>query len=140
MRAKLASEVSTACLLLMAMSAAAHHSTDATYLKQEVTVEGEVLQVLIRNPHSFLQLTVKDPKTGGLVRWAVEWEGAKRLGRKGVSADSLKPGDHVIVTGQPPRESQRHMLFMTSILRPADGWKWENSALRKQFKKSVTTP
>jgi thiamine monophosphate kinase len=33
-------------------------------------------------------------------RWAIEWGGAGQLGGQGISRDTLKPGDHIVVTGR----------------------------------------
>jgi hypothetical protein len=39
----------------------AHHSFAATYLEdQTVTIEGELVQFLFRNPHSFVHVMVKE--------------------------------------------------------------------------------
>ncbi len=54
-------------------TAYAHHSFAATYIEdQRVTVEGELVQFLYRNPHSFIQVESNDPKTGEVIRWGVE--------------------------------------------------------------------
>ena len=75
----------------------AHHSFAATYLEdQTVTVEGELVQFLFRNPHSFVHVMVKE-KDGTMVRYAVEWGGAGQLGGQGVTRETLKAGDHVII-------------------------------------------
>jgi hypothetical protein len=91
-----------------------------------MTVEGDVLQFLYRNPHSFVQVEAKDAK-GNVVRWAVEWGGGGQLGSQGVNRDTLKPGDHVIVTGSPGRDPDAHRLRMINVTRPSDGWKWGGS-------------
>ena len=58
----------------------AHHSFAATYLEdQTVTIEGDLVQFLFRNPHSFVHVMVKE-KDGSMVRYAVEWGGAGQLG------------------------------------------------------------
>jgi hypothetical protein len=92
-----------------------------------MTVEADVIQFLYRNPHSFLQLESKDPKTGKTIRWAVEWGAGGQLGRQGVQRDTLRPGDHVIVVGQPGRDPEAHRLRMISIKRPSDGWSWNGT-------------
>jgi hypothetical protein len=46
------------------------------------------------------------------------------LSRDGVSRDTLKPGDHVIITGNPGRNPEDHRVRMRSIKRPADGFGW----------------
>ena len=51
----------------------AHHSFAATYFEdQKVTIEGDLVQFLYRNPHSYVHVEVKDDK-GEVTRWAVEW-------------------------------------------------------------------
>jgi hypothetical protein len=102
----------------------AHHSFAATYFEDKtVTVEGELVQFQFRNPHSFVHLEVKEP-SGEVTRWAVEWGAGGQLGRQGVTRDTLKAGDHVIVVGNPGRNAADHRLKMLNITRPKDGWKW----------------
>jgi hypothetical protein len=105
----------------------AHHSFAATYFEdKKVTVEGELVQFLYRNPHSFVHVEVKDAN-GEMVRWAVEWGAGGQLGRQGVTRETLKPGDHVIVVGNPGRNPEDHRLRMVNVTRPSDGWKWGGS-------------
>jgi hydrogenase maturation factor len=59
-----------------------------------------------------------------MVNWAVEWGAGGALSADAVKNDTLKPGDKVIVTGNPARDTGSHRLRMRSIERPADGWKW----------------
>jgi hypothetical protein len=102
----------------------AHHSFAATYFedKQE-KVEGDLVQFLFRNPHSFVHLEVKEPN-GQVVRYAVEWGGGGQLGRQGVTRETLKVGDHVIIIGNPGRNSEDHRLRMIRLQRPSDGYTW----------------
>ena len=110
---------------ILGVRASAHHSFAATYLEDEkMTVEADVLQFLFRNPHSFLNLETKDAKTGQTITWAVEWGGGGQLGSQGVQKETLRPGDHVIVIGEPGRDPEAHRLRMISIKRPSDGWSW----------------
>jgi Family of unknown function (DUF6152) len=110
---------------ILGVRAYAHHSFAATYFEdKKVTVEGDLVQFLYRNPHSFVHVEAKDPNTGEMVRWAVEWGAGGQLGRQGVTRETLKPGDHVVVVGNPGRNPEDHRLRMVSITRPADGWKW----------------
>ena len=109
---------------ILGVRAYAHHSFASTYLEdQKMTIEADVLQFLYRNPHSFLQLESKDDK-GKSITWAVEWGAGGQLGRQGVTRETLKPGDDVIVVGNPGRNPADHRLRMVNITRPADGWKW----------------
>jgi len=40
---------------------------------------------------------------------------------------TLRPGDHVIVIGQPGRNPEDHRLRMINIKRPSDGWTWKGT-------------
>lgn len=103
----------------------AHHSFAATYfVDQEITVEGTLTQFMFRNPHSFVKMDVKDDK-GQIQTWAVEWGGGAQLTQAHVTRDTLKPGDHVIVTGNPGRDPAEHRIRLHKIVRPSDGWTWE---------------
>jgi hypothetical protein len=110
-----------------AIPAHAHHSFSATYFDDKVQkVEGNLVQFLYRNPHSFVH--VEGPDEQGVVqRWAVEWGAGLQLNQQGVMRDTLRVGDHVIIEGNPGRNPQDHRLRMRSILRPADGWKWSGT-------------
>jgi Family of unknown function (DUF6152) len=111
-------------LLYRAAPVYAHHSFAATYFEDKTeTIEGDLVQFLFRNPHSFVHVEGKDPE-GNPVRWAVEWGAGLQLNRQGVTRETLKPGDHVIITGNPGRNPEDHRLRMRTITRPSDGWKW----------------
>jgi len=120
--------VAVAGLFALSMvTASAHHSFAATYDEEHTQkVEGDPVQFMFRNPHSFVQLDAKDEK-GVVQRWLVEWGGGNVLNNTGVNRDTLRPGDHVIVTGKPGREAADHRLRLTSIERPKDGWKWSGT-------------
>jgi hypothetical protein len=110
---------------LLGGRAYAHHSFAATYfVDQSIKIEGTVTQFLYRNPHSFLKVDGPDDK-GEMQSWSIEWGGGAQLTQSNVTRDTLKPGDHVIVTGNPGRDTAEHRIRMHSIVRPSDGWKWE---------------
>lgn len=107
--------------------APAHHSFSATYMMdQTMTIKGTVMQFSLRNPHSFLHVMAPD-KDGKQVLWAVEWGSGGALASENVKYDTVKPGDKVIVTGNPGRDATAHRLRVRLIERPADGWKWEGN-------------
>ena len=111
-------------VLFVATPVFAHHSFAATYFEdQRTTIEGNLVQFLYRNPHSFVHVEVKE-KDGSTTRWAVEWGAGGQLGRQGVTRETLKPGDHVILVGNPGRNPDDHRLRMVNVTRPSDGWKW----------------
>ena len=101
----------------------AHHSFAATYLEdQSVTIEGEIVQFLLRNPHSFVHVMVKE-RDGTSARYVVEWGSPAQLSGK-VSRDTLKPGDIVIISGNPGRNAGDHRVRLLTFKRPKDGWTW----------------
>ena len=107
-----------------ASSSAAHHSFAATYFEdQNVTIEGDILQFVYRNPHSYVHVDVKE-KNGSTARYVVEWGGTGQLGAQGVTKDSLKVGDHVIISGNPGRNPADKRVRLLSLLRPKDGYGW----------------
>src|SRR5688572_5364114 len=112
-------------VLASGVAAFAHHSFPATYqIAKIITLEGTVAQFLVRNPHSFIHIDAADAN-GKTQRWALEWGGAAQLLNQGVLKDSLKVGDSVVITANPPRstaDSTRALL--KTIKRPADGWSW----------------
>jgi hypothetical protein len=103
----------------------AHHSFAATYHEdQTVTIEGELVQFLFRNPHSFVHVNVTE-KDGTVRRYAVEWGGAGQLGGQGVNSQTLKVGDKVIISGSPGRNFPKEArVRMVTLRRPADGFDW----------------
>ncbi len=104
--------------------AQAHHSFAATYFEDKTQkIEGDLVQFLIRNPHSFVHVEALDEK-GVMQRWAVEWAAAQALAQQGVDRGTLRAGDHVVVEGSLGRNPDDHRLRMRSIVRPKDGWKW----------------
>jgi hypothetical protein len=113
---------------LLALSAgvpaAAHHSFAAVYQADEtIEIEGKVVQFLFRNPHSILHVLAPD-EAGAMTRWAIEWQGATQLGANGVSAETIRPGDPVVVTGRPGRVADEHRILLVTIRRTTDGFGW----------------
>ena len=110
--------------LLAALPTSAHHSFAAVYDAGEtMQIEGKVAQFLFRNPHSVLHVLVPG-EAGATTRWAVEWQGATQLGAGGMNAQTLRPGDPVIVTGNPGRVEAEHRMLLVTIERTTDGFGW----------------
>ena len=106
--------------LLLTGTPFAHHSFSATYDTSKTTsIEGTVVQFLLRNPHSFLHVAVT--KDGKEQVWNVEWAAAGQLG--GTIAASIKAGDLVTVNGNPARDPADLRLRMVNIKR-TDGESW----------------
>ena len=110
--------------VLAATPLLAHHSFTATYDETtEVELQGELVSFMFRNPHSFVHLMAPD-ENGEMQRWAIEWGAAGVLDRQGLSRDTFKIGDRVVITGNPGRNPIEHRLRMQTLLRPADGFGW----------------
>jgi len=109
--------------LLCGGTAYAHHSFASTYDQSQVSLDGEVLQFVYRNPHALLQVQAPDANRQ-MQRWTVEWEARGQLDHQGVTSMTLKPGDRVVITGNPGKNPGDHWLRAQSIVRPKDGWKW----------------
>ena len=102
----------------------AHHSFSATYdSSQKVELEGVVKEFVWRNPHSFLRLDVAG-KDGTTKTWALEWGSITQLSEAKMTRTSLKPGDRIVVTGEPSRDTASQRLLIQSVKRPSDGWTW----------------
>ena len=113
--------------LAVAVPLSAHHSFAATYFEDKTqTIEGDLVQFVFRNPHSYVHLEAPG-EDGEMHRWAVEWGSGMQLSTQGLSATALKAGDHVIVTGAPGRNPDDRRMRMRSITRPKDGFKWNGT-------------
>ena len=115
--------------LLTGAKAGAHHSFPATYsVNKTIRIEGRVTQLLLRNPHSFLQIEAPDV-SGQMQRWSLEWGGATQLLGQGVVKDTLKVGDALVVTANPARSTENATrALVKTIMRPSDGWSWGMAA------------
>ena len=111
-------------LLLTAIAAFAHHSLGATYDgNKTVTLEGKIVQLLLRNPHSFLQVEAPDDK-GVMQRWSLEWPSAGALGQQNIKRDTLKAGEEVTITMNPSRTPADHRGALLTLHRKSDGFGW----------------
>ena len=103
----------------------AHHSFSATYdSSQKVELQGVVKEFVWRNPHSFLRIDVTD-KDGSTRTWALEWGSITQLSQSQMTRTSLRPGDVIIVGGEPARDPFSLRLLLQSIKRPSDGFTWQ---------------
>jgi hypothetical protein len=116
--------VGLAGVLVFSIAAFAHHSLGATYEgDKEVKLEGKIVQLLLRNPHSFLQIDVPD-KDGTMQRWSLEWRSSGQLGQAGIKRDTLKAGDEVVVTVNPSRTKGDNRGALKTLHRTSDGFGW----------------
>jgi uncharacterized protein DUF6152 len=114
----------TVTLAAAALPVRAHHSFAATYDESKTAkIEGTLVQFLFRNPHSFVHVMAPD-ENGQMQRWAVEWGGVGQLAGQGVTRETLKTGDVVVITGNLGRNPADHRIRMVTLRRPSDGFGW----------------
>ena len=84
----------------------------------------------MRNPHSILQINVLD-NDGNAQRDALEFpKGLSTLGKQGVNADTLKVGDEITVTMNPPLTPRSGIGNLKTLKRKSDGFEWSDGRLR----------
>jgi hypothetical protein len=106
-----------AVVVLAGRSVTAHHAFSPVYDdKQTVTIEGVVTEFRFVNPHSMMTVDVRDD-SGAVTKWVVEFAGRLNLSEVGWTADSIKTGEKVSVTGNPTWEKMPR-LFFRRLVRP----------------------
>jgi len=102
----------------------AHHSISRHYHQNEsVTIEGVVLDVELRNPHSQIHMEAVAPSRGAEV-WTLELDDIGDLAKQGIVSDTIRAGDEIIIVGHPARDGS-NSLFIRTLRRPADGLEYE---------------
>jgi hypothetical protein len=104
----------TASLLLLVASgpAAAHHSFFGRFDTQKlVELEGEVTDVLWRNPHAYFSV-----RADGVV-WEIETSSLTVLKRMGIAEGTIRVGDRVRIAANPPTGAKKEM-YARHVLLP----------------------
>jgi hypothetical protein len=111
-------------LTMAVVSLTAHHSITAVYdSSRQVRVEGTIARFRFVNPHPYVELTAQG--AGGVAQgWHLEMDNRVELAGVGMTADTLQPGDRVVVTGSASRTEARAM-YVRTLVRPADGFTYE---------------
>jgi hypothetical protein len=91
-----------------------HHGLAAFDQTSNVTVKGTVTTFRFVNPHCILEFEVKDEK-GKIQDWEGELTSPNRLAREGWTANSLKAGDELTVTGYQAK-SGAYSMWVTKLL------------------------
>jgi hypothetical protein len=118
-----------ALALAAAATACAHHSIESTVdLKKEVRLEGKIISILLRNPHSFLQIEAAN-QDGSVERWSLEFpKGVNSLRKQGMEPGTLKIGDQVVITMNPPIKPGARLGSLVALHRASDGFEWRAKA------------
>ncbi len=87
-------------VLLSPLPIQAHHAFAAEFDDKKPVhfPEATVTKVMLINPHSWIYVDVKQPD-GTVVNWAIEAGSPNVLMRRGVTKNTLKPGDKIVVDG-----------------------------------------
>lgn len=97
----------------------AHHSFSAVYdASRTISITGAVTQFRFVNPHAMMFMDVPD-EAGTVAKWTVELAGRLNLSEGGWTAESIKSGERVTVTGNPTHADSTRMFFRRLVR--ADG-------------------
>ena len=111
--------VAIALLVVCVRTAKSHQSFSAVYDDTRMmTVSGVVTQFKFVNPHALMTMDVTDA-SGKVSKWTVEFAGRLNLSNVGWTADSIKAGERVTVTGNPTHTGSERIAFKK--LLHADG-------------------
>ena len=123
---------SLAAVMAAAAPILAHHSFAAHYFEEQtVRVPGELVEFEYRSPHAWVHVMTQDQQSGALLKFSAEWASPSRLQQRGISAETLRPGDRLIITGAPGRNPAERTIHLKTIERPADGWRWSGQPTRR---------
>jgi len=100
----------------------AHHSAAMFDEKKTITVEGEVKEFQLTNPHSWLLVDVTN-KDGSVTTWGFEAEGPSTLTRAGIRPSELPVGTKLRISGHPMKDGRPAATWMEAT-RLSDGKKF----------------
>ncbi len=104
-----------AVVSLAAPPAFAHHSFAMFDAQKNLTLDGTVKDFQWTNPHSWVQLLVKDA-SGKEVEWSIEGGSPNGLSRNGWKRTSLKPGDKATVVIHPLKDGTNGGSLVTVMV------------------------
>ena len=106
--------------MLVGMPIQAHHGYSAFERENTVTIEGNIEEIKYMNPHSILIVKTTDSQM-----YTVEWLSLPQLHRAGINYDTLRIGDHLVLSGAPARDpAVPKMSIVRNLKRTSDGWNW----------------
>ncbi len=97
--------LASAVVLMTTNVAQAHHSFAMFDNKTFVTKTGTIVRWAFNNPHSWLYLNIKNAD-GSETLWSFEGAGVTGLIQRGVTGNTIKPGDTVTFMYCPLRDGR----------------------------------
>lgn len=94
-------------------SASGHHSTNANFTQEIISVQGIIERVRFQNPHASVLIKNTDPENHETF-WLIETTGKTTLERGGVSMETLVIGSKVTATGRKGRRD--FTLYLQEIV------------------------
>ena len=117
-------------LTIAGAAAQAHHSIAGVYdSAREATVDGVVTEFRFAHPHPWIDLR----ETGSGQSWRLDMDNRREFEAIGFAADTLKPGDRIIVIGSLARRVANTM-YIERLERPADGFGYEQARNRPRLR------
>jgi hypothetical protein len=100
MKSVIGAAVAVAVIALSPLPMLAHHAFAAEFDEKKPVkfLDATVTKVMLINPHSWIYVDVKQPD-GTVENWAVEAGSPNILLRRGITKDTLKVGDKLVVDG-----------------------------------------
>ncbi len=99
-------------ILFLTAPAYAHHSPAVFDLTKQVKLAGVVTGFRWTNPHSWIELTVRNEK-GVAEPWSVEMTGPTHLVKAGWKSNTVKNGDEVTIMMNPLRTDEKVGKFVS---------------------------
>ena len=97
-----------------------HHSLAGVYdSSRDVKMDGVVTEFHFVNPHPFLVVDVQQQA------WKMEMDNLSELVDVGMTKETFKVGDKVVISGHRAREKSQQLLYIRRLDRPSDGFRYE---------------
>lgn len=107
-----------ACLLWACVTPAHHSFTNIYDSSKRIELQAVVTEFQFVHPHPFLLVKVDG------VAWRAEMDNRFELEDIGMTAETFKSGDRVVLAGSPGR-SDANAIYMWRLERPSDGLLYE---------------
>lgn len=100
---------------LLSIQAQSHHSTNANFTQEIISVEGVIERVRYQNPHSSVLIRQID-EAGSERFWLLESGARTTLERRGISFEQLQIGSQITATGRKGRRD--FTMYLQKITFP----------------------